>query len=267
MTKKGKSAEQKSTPTSLLHYTSMDVLTILLKDAIENEDHFSFHASIAHAMNDRIEGKLVIDKFFTDSMASIENKKILKTVTEERGEIFTIAFSRSKERYPNGQIPMWKMYGDNGRGVVLRFNYKLLSFFCKSKNYSLNKCQYITQSDEFVARCLRNEVKKEREMSLQPDEMNKVLREAYIYKERHWKYEDEYRMIIQSTDYKIKKGTYGITPYIVVPIPIQCLTGITIGPLAEQDVAEKSLNILVPKLKGICPDLDLSIHTSKLQLR
>lgn len=260
-----------NSPSSLLHYTSMHVLNILLEGAINSYDPTSgtepmltFHASIGYAMNDRVEGKLFFDYFFTGSTISNEIAQKLESIKKDKGEVFIISLSHSHEGTPNGEIPMWMMYGDNGNGVLLRFDFKRLLESVKQQMCSIEKIEYKNNSEiKKIAEEKRAIMKKE----MKEDLLNAIFKESFLYKDIHWNYEDEYRIIKQEKTVDYKNGKYGIVAYSKIQIPLSCLNGITIGPLAHQDIVQQSLASYIEKIRGIYPSFNCKVYNSQIEIR
>ena len=219
-------------------------------------------------MNDKVEGVLLTDKLFALRKNSKEYNELYQKIIDADGEVFIMAFSRSREATPNGNISMWTTYGDTGKGVMLRFDYNKLKSYVKDyKNYKLSECSYINSTE------VNNNAKEWRDKleSAGPDMLEQTMSDfiysAHKYKEEHWNHEEEWRLMVRTTYYKFRMGKYGITPYAEIRIPIECLTGITIGPLAEQELAERSLNLLIKKVNEKSSLFNAKVYKSKIQIR
>lgn len=265
--------DKNETPNSLHHYTSMGTLVALFNGIGKNKNdekdllYFSFHASNACQMNDKIEGKMLLNKFFTESKIKMEYKKLYTQMEIEEGELHIISFCKSDEKSKNtGNIPMWSMYGNKGNGAILVFDYKKLKeYISKHQNMSLYKCQYKNSQElQELTRKKNHEIK---------DTDNKVhflstLRiEAFDIKDRHWEYENEWRILVKSHNTKLKSINNGAISYTEVQIPVNCLSAIIIGPLVESDLMERIFNKKISKLHELDNSINISVKSSKLQIR
>ena len=217
-------------------------------------------------MNDLGEGNSFFENFFTTSKNSEELKELKERIINEDGEIFEIAFSRSKEkRTHNGKIPMWKMYGDGGNGGILKFNYRKLKSFCDSKGFLLNECIYFNDKEMTeCARIERDKIKQLKDKHQQHFEMKRILLKAFYYKDICWKDEDEYRITAQSSNYcrDVPK------PYFEIKIPISCLTGIIIGPSLKKMDQKREIEDIVKKINQIInnKEKEIKVYYSNLKI-
>lgn len=217
-------------PSSLVHYTSLATLSSILNNAMES-GILTFHLSHLYMMNDANEGKLILDNYFTES-----NKKTDQKIGFEDYISNNIPFIMSLSRSSNdtrhyGLLPMWKMYGDNFTGCMLRFDYKRLNDYIgdiNDSNIELNKCDYKNSVD------IAKAIKDLNDSKIAPD-YSKLLRTAAFSKYHTWEYENEWRiMIIEDTKNVLYKFTNnGIIEYCKFEIPLTCLKEIMLGPLTN----------------------------------
>lgn len=270
--KEKKMPETSSTPTSLVHYTSMNAVTEMLNKSIADlkadpsaQPMLTFHASIGYAMNDRVEGKLFFDYFFTESEISHEIQGTLAKVKADKGEIFVISLSHNHDRQSNGSIPMWNMYGDHAQGLLLKFDYQKLKDSCSANGLTLQQVEYVHKAESNTR---ASECRKRMKLNLDDDTaMNEILHNAFCLKSEEWSFEEEYRIIKQEKPSKTKTGRYGIVSYAEVKIPITCLSSITIGPLAHQDIVEQSLKNVIDQITTMFPSFSCKIIKSTIQIR
>lgn len=215
-------------PETLYHYTSLQTLTYLQNwDGInEKEKHvLNFSASGVESLNDT-----------TEYLNYIQNKDIVHKGLHSfagYGKPFIISLS-----YPQENIPMWNMYGDNGRGVCLEFASQQL---CKhfeivennniDQRISIRRCLY-QKTEKFIA--LEKEFCKPANPQ-GPWDMrlfHQYAIEAIALKNNVFEYENEWRIIKFSEQFKTRPSGVGITPFINIPIPMECLRRIIVGPKA-----------------------------------
>ncbi len=263
---------KESPPSSLHHYTSMDALTAMLnqvlKDNKKGNPMLTFHASMGYSMNDKAEGTLFADRIFTDSIGKTKLKEQFDDIKKTEGEIFVVSFSRSKRNSQNtGDVAMWNMYGDSNKGVILVFDYKKLDAYAKGKDLTLIPCEYYKTEDiTEVVTAINTSIKGIANIQIH-NKLVEILYSTYSKKKWQWDYEGEYRLLLQNKDPLYKTGKYGLTAYSEVKIPLDCLKTIIIGPLAEQEIAEKSLNLIKNKLTQLNKGLNFSITKSNIQIR
>ena len=215
-------------------------------------------------MNDEYEGKLIFDKYFTES-----NKKSKQKIGFEDYISNNIPFIMSLSKTNNdtkdsGYLPMWKMYGDNFKGCRLRFGYNELTNHIdglKSQKYeiSLGICEYAKSND---VKEIIKEINKHNNNKLNNSDL---LRKAVFTKLHHWEYENECRiMILEKPENVRNKFTANrVIEYINFDIPITCLKEIMLGPLTNEDIM-KPLSSIVRKLNT---QNQISIKKSKLAIQ
>lgn len=257
---------RKKTPSSLVHYTSQQTLYNIFEnlDEKDGEVYFKLHASNINMMNDMDEQGFFLSKFFTKSLIKKDLQSLLDNIIAQNGDLFVISFMKS-DLCKFGKIPMWKMYADNGNGVMLKFRYKELYNFL---NQQIFECKYInTTSIQEIIKAKNKELKNgktERTKFVQC-----LYKEVALYKYNYWEYENEYRFIIQSNKPLFKHNSLGLVSYTEVRIPLSCISEILIGPIANQIILDRSLNQLKTVLlkKYGKENINFNIKKSKLKLQ
>ena len=199
----------------------------------------TFHLSHLCMMNDEYEGKLIFDKYFTES-----NKKSKQKIGFEDYISNNIPFIMSLSKTNNdtknsGYLPMWKMYGDNFKGCRLRFGYDELTSHIdglKSQKYkiSLGICEYAKSND--VKKIIK-EMNKQHNNEI--DNYN-LLNKAVFTKLHHWEYENEWRIMIleKPENVRNKNSASCEIQYVEFEIPLTCLKEIMLGPLTNEGEKE-----------------------------
>ena len=250
----------------MYHYTSLSTLQCLL-DNISNNHEFIFHASSIYSMNDSqefIHGyNIVLDwlKKYEEEQGIKENRlseiwdNYLENHTKEEFNSLFIAFSKKDD-----SLPLWSMYGVDGKGVSLGFHENFLHIKRGEsvKDYKIEleskinvfdvMYQNAPNLDELRINALEWQYKKyleevnknEREhlLSVQMEHLGiaTIIVSPYI-KHPAYAFEEEKRLAIYKRDedkvlYKINsKGN--MISYIETPIPIRNLRSITIGPCVD----------------------------------
>ena len=252
----------------------MDVLVALLNgvgpnqnDGQDNRLYFTFHASNAYQMNDKIEGTMLLNKFFTESKIKTEYWEQYMRVEEDEGEIYIISLCRSNSKSKDsGSIPMWGMYGNKGYGTILVFDYnKLNEYISQCPNMFLAECQYINSKGlETLTKEKNKEIKEARD---KVRILTSLQLEAFELKDWHWEYENEWRILVKSHDSKIKASNHGAVSYIEVRIPVNCVRAIIIGTLVEFDPIKRILDKRVEELFKQDNSININIKHSNLQIR
>lgn len=262
----------------MYHYTSLSTLQCLLDNISNNE--FIFHASSIYSMNDSqefIHGyNVVLDWFkkYEEEQGIKENRlseiwdNYLENHTKEEFNSLFIEKLYKEEHIPyviafskNGDsLPLWSMYGVDGKGVSLGFQdyFLYIRDFKSTEDFKIKSeseidvldamYQNAPNLDELRTNALKSQYKQYLE------EANKNNREhllrvqmkhlgiATIIVSPHIKhpayaFEEEKRLAIYKRDedkvlYKINsKGN--MISYIETPIPIKNLRSITIGPCVD----------------------------------
>jgi hypothetical protein len=92
--------------------------------------------------------------------------------------------------------------------------------------------------------------------------------EAFRLKNKYWKQENEWRIVVKSKDEKLKMSNNRVVPYTEVRIPVNCLSYIIIGPLVEFEPVKRILENTISKLRKSDDKIeDIHVKPSKLQMR
>lgn len=263
----------------MYHYTSLSTLQCLL-DNISNKHEFIFHASSIYSMNDSqefIHGyNIVLDWFkkYEEEQGIKENRLseiwdnylenhtkeefnslFIEKLYKEEHTPFVIAFSKKDD-----SLPLWSMYGVDGKGVSLGFhdNFLHIKRGESVKDYKIeleskiNVLDVMYQNapnlDELRTNALERQYKqyleeanknnREHLLRVQMEHLGiaTIIVSPYI-KHPAYAFEEEKRLAINKRDedkvlYKINsKGN--MISYIEIPIPKRNLQSITIGPCVD----------------------------------
>lgn len=243
---KEKSSKQCSEPSSLVHYTSLEVLHYLLQGAIEG-GMITLHLSHQRMMNDPYEGELFINSFIERYLKNDGDKDNWEKYRRKHTcFVFSTIRSTRESMYDGNQL-MWKMYGDDFRGALIKFNYQKLQKFVKkcnqTKGYTsivLEQCEYLEisskQADE-VAKICKND-------------WHTCIKKSAFVKPLFWKGENEFRIVVIADEHvaKTKNTSRGIVMYYELKIPIELISAIIIGPKCDQTITLTSLEHLKNKI-------------------
>lgn len=111
---------------SIYHYTTIEALFdgIIPKNASEE---IIFRATNSNYMNDPEELKIDIENFYEDVkhikyFSLLSERNYFDNIVDKIDNAYLLSFSENKDF-----LPMWNMYAQNGNGVVLEFEKKLVT--------------------------------------------------------------------------------------------------------------------------------------------
>ncbi len=149
-------------------------------------------------------------------------------------------------------LPMWKMYGDGGNGVMLAFDCKqLVDFYDGRLQYCIYEASQYDQ--DFIDTLYKMELGKwfdNLDNVIQQYILSKILmRYCSIIKNAKYEYENEVRIIgcgNRSFDEQSKEVYYRysngrVIPYVKEYLPKQALNIVVLGPLANVSLSKDSL--------------------------
>ncbi len=258
------------------HYTTQETLCGMLNKYREDISHGAqenliFWASSIFTMNDPQEMKHGVDVFkklipFNEEFY----KDVYKISPEERLNLdyfdnekfllnqsstpFVISFSRNRD-----DLAMWSLYGEGGFGVVLKFNKNLESnssdivgvtrpedvyYGNGSKKMQLFFEIYLKGLNKL--RCCQNDEEKRK---CKMETITKLYTHICPFiKKESYRNENESRLSyydVPSCLIKFRTRKKNIIPYIEVPIPVEYLEEIIIGPCCNFELAQSSVRYLL----------------------
>ena len=249
--------------TTIYHYTTIEALTngIIVNNAIKDKE-ICLWASNCEYMNDPDEVKTGY-QFLNKIIGSyLDNKENLPYVSEYdytiKDKIFITSFSTQ-----NDSLPMWEMYGKDGKGIALGIDKEIITKVYKPLIY---KCIY--NSDKHIREIsqILKPKKITRDSNIYDSEvlkkgLEKILETAisgiigvindivttlaysiFLVKNKDYSYEDEIRLYTiaeENIAFRCKNDL--IIPYINVFLPKEALKEIWIGPTNDLNRTNKSL--------------------------
>lgn len=284
------------------HYTSFETIFALLYGYHLNGDNLLFHASNIYKVNDPNEMIVGFD-MIKEILINIEEVKQV-AVEKKLSEVYNDEeyVSKCKEDYLYGKglnetnngiipyiisftkhgdyLPMWSLYGAQGKGVCLKMDTSVLidsdlanSFH--NVHYDKGSLVLIEQDVSLMYDLYLRQHTDENTLSIE----TKIFELATIYlavapyfKHKDYKYEAEYRMVYNkcySLPHKIIErpcidAKTKIEPFVNIAIPINALKGILIGPDANYDVMSHILSLEL-KDCGINPHIIKRSHINYKQ--
>lgn len=245
--------------TTIYHYTTIEALTngIIVNKAVKDKE-ICLWASNCEYMNDPDEVKSGY-QFLNKIVGSyLDNKENLPDVSEYdytiKDKIFITSFSTQ-----NDSLPMWKMYGKDGKGIVLGIDKEIISKVYEPLIY---KCIY--NSDKHIREIsqILNPKKITRDSNIDNSgELEKGLETAlsgiigvindilttlaysiFLVKNEDYSYEDEIRLFtIAEKNIAFRCKNDLIIPYINIFLPKEALKEVWIGPTSDLIRTKKSL--------------------------
>lgn len=250
-------------PNSVVHYTSLEVLLILLNKAIESgSDAITLHLSQLSMMNDAGEGAYVLDRYYTDSDFKRELKQKWDSEFYPAHVPFVLSLAATdRSTCTDGSLPMWRAYGADCKGVFIRFNYRKLKQYCDDNGFTLAPCKYLTTKEvgEMIKGFNKNDT-----------DFEEIMRESCLTKRCCWNYEKEWRIVLNTSrkNIKVKNTSRGLVEYVELPLPLNLIEEICIGPLCEKENTLKCLGILKDTLSQVYPDTaNFKISESRIPLK
>lgn len=249
----------------LYHYTKTESFFKMLKNVYVNKK-LTFWITNCQYLNDPEEMNVNIEEILERHYSKDLVGKMINT---NLNEIFVLAFSKH-----NDSLPMWNMYAQQCSGLSLGFDRKMLeSIFANCDKHKFGPCIYLTESencknllDQIILTtinqikgnkdkypCLNKVIQQSKKGDYAESDLIRTIAysvfENHIYgkiKNKSYEYEGEFRakVDISEKNDKLVKYRYNnglIIPYIEYPIPVNCLTEITIGPINDQERVKKSL--------------------------
>lgn len=309
----------------IYHYTSIEAFDKMLKNMKEaGSSNLKFWASNIHYMNDphelefiydelikvlpEIEQEIGIKEFPFSSLFSMNNNQgfTIDFLKDIRDKVFNrifrsayaISFSKKKD-----YLPMWSLYGNNGGGLCLEFDYEALKKHIVSDAASLAK-RVLELSYDIKDQSIWNsiisyykyyhDVLSEQDGNVDPIKQCReftacVLLELAPYlKHPTYSYEEEvrlfYHVIIEGdADDIIAKadvepmdemvGKYNLpevrvrngllVPYVEIEIPLDCIKAVIVGPTLYPQLQSEALRVLFRKT-GV---KDIRIEESEIPFR
>lgn len=261
----------KKIPSSLRHYTTLEAFKEMLQPWLNSDDDgvapfLNFHASLFSKMNDANEGKIIYDRFFTESIRKQAYKEKYDEFLNGRRQ-YIISLTRSTLSLDI--LPMWFTYADGAKGIYLRFNGRELLDWAKSENdCELDSCFYMKSKN------IANTIQK---LNLTVPKQGqsigyffrKLTYEAVLSKNQCWEYEDEWRIVKLETNNnaKQKATNRGLVEYIDIHLPLDALAEVRIGPKANKEWVRKSLDFLLCKIKAKCGQCNIKVTESIIKLQ
>jgi len=250
-------------PSSVAHYTSLEVLNILLNGALNGTDGvITVHMSHIAMMNDAGESELLLSKFFTASIKKTELKKQWDTTYYPNHTPFVLSTIATDVASRNrGSLPMWKMYGNDCMGALIRFNGDRFGKFCEKHGLMFSECNYISTSDL---------LKIVTDINRRNATFSEIMQISCFTKQLCWKYENEWRVVLFGNQdiIKTKCTSRGILQYMELSIPLELIEEICIGPLCSRDATLTSLRFIQKQLTQKHPGkVNFKITKSNISLK
>ncbi len=215
-------------------------------------------------MNDKREVHFFEDYVFIRSVGE-KMKKIKEDLKKKVGAPYILSFIYHKRinGHFSHEIPMWWMYGNNYKGIRLRFDFQKLNENIQSKGVLLTECKYETNKN---MKEIGKNMRKSFANNYNQDEVKINLKETAVYKSYEWEYENEWRLIRLCKQEEVKYDDNTGRFYYPIELPLYCLNAVKIGPNADKDYIEGCLTLMKEKF-GWKDSECFRISKSNLQIR
>lgn len=257
----------------LYHYTSLQTLTYLQdwrqmydaytdtiadtgekeKDARENI-HLKFSATRFSCLNDSTEYEKVT------SFKSCIEKKAHEIAW---GGPYVLSLSKNKD-----DLSMWNMYGDQCRGVCLKFKKNDIEEFVNSSKFLyMKECEYKeSQSFESAYNEIVNNSGDFDFIQENFTKMTEFAKEAIALKNSCFNNENEWRIVRFCEHFYMRQAKAGIVPCVDIELPMSCMEEIVIGPLASK-LAKMQVEAWVDQYNRVSKGHLIGVNNSKITLQ
>lgn len=232
------------------HYTSLAILPQLLD---EKNKCINMWATDARFVNDSEEircGINVINDIFRGKVTIDDLERFYMSKT------YIACLSEASDC-----IPMWNTYAEKGKGIALGFR----PFTTSDDITKVIKVIYQGTQQETN---WRNKVVRLSNSNNKLDKASLLMNLAYLpfaYKRGGFAYEKEIRIFtiadLEKVDFHVRNGMP--VPHVVIPIPLDYLKEIKIGPTANNEKVKLSIELLL-KAKGV-ENVNITFSNQPLQ--
>lgn len=249
-------------PKLIYHYTNIEALIngIFNLNTVdsEKENDICLWATNCEYLNDPIDSYLGDILMHNNQEIKSFLKLDLKSLIDEFKSSYIISFSESKDC-----LPMWNMYGKNGKGIKLGFDFEKV--ICNRKYVdNFHKCVY-ENTDSYQNYCsmIIRKVKKIYDEGL-PDGIDdgELSKDAFIYglihafaiyiKSKSYEHEKEWRINIPTykidTPIEFRYCSGILIPFTRLYFPKDTLKEIWIGPTNDMVRTEKSIKLYLESI-------------------
>lgn len=288
----------------LYHYTSKEAFFSMTKIMLEAKSlirQFEFWASSCFCMNDTVElkqGYGILMELLKEEekkhephlrLSNICSEVKIKDMTDEQIPSFIRDNSFNMERAPYAisfsskpeQIPLWSMYGDNGKGVCLCFDLNRFSesdkLLCFPVIYDFESTN--DEDKNMIRRVIQDQLQKyyeEIEQVSDAEELfykkNTCLRVlatflSPFFKHNSFSFENEWRLIRYCSTHEVeyrKNNNGSIIPYVKINIPFCALKKVIVGPCSN---SKTDMDLIHAYMKLCNPQQLVKIEPSSVPFR
>ena len=129
--------------------------------------------------------------------------------------------------------PMWAHYANNHTGFVVEYDIERLKE--ELDETTIRAVSYKDTPNPDIGYMLARSA-----MTMKPRHVvwlqQAVLSEAYFSKQTAWSYEQECRMVVPQSEIELING------FMILPIPLSCVTSIIVGSRADRKLKEESIS-------------------------
>lgn len=249
------------------HYTSQDVLCKLFKsikeEGINKNSRLDFWATGIMYLNDDTEYIFFENKLRCDLERYIEECHpdeigLLRNFSRMFLKEFFIPPSIISLSEIGDSLPMWKMYGNNAKGVSIGLSRDKLQEALDVEGCNVGKCIYKSFEEKYFDNDYLEKIYTYlRGCSIDDNRIIPyvdAIREfpnTFLTKSSDYEYEKEWRICQASEKYDFFVKDDIIKPHITVKIPLSCMRSITLGPnLKHKEVSLHALRLFMETMIG-----------------
>lgn len=257
---------------TVCHYTSVASFLGMLESCSKKYPYLTMRATHGLFMNDSSEFRYgakflepIIDDIENELMEPAEERiagaianNVLINIQSKLGDLLGVPFI-SSFTYAKENLPMWNMYAENGKGVMIVFDKNKVTTpeaFHVNCRYCAN-CEDIESHKDIYKKIYIHTKKyflegtRKRSEGIMLFTMGLSALLSPTIKHPAFKFEEEFRLAVYNKGqcmFREKRGV--VIPYINNPIPVEAIKAIYIGPNADYELLRNSLEVLFAN-KGV----------------
>jgi hypothetical protein len=268
----------------LYHYTSADALLAIITNA-KKEKNITLHLSRVDCVNDPIDGWMVFNDVLKDCKSKwTEEQNSAVTICEAYGfpnsNCISYVCALSMD---NDSLPLWNCYANKGVGYNMFFDVTTLYETCATSNNTflipvIYDCNLMYEIIVTVLEKLSHLLMDSYIIGRTDEVTIRIIRfialASLAFKHPSYSYEHEVRIvkIADKTtecnineEYKQQGGI--LKPYIKMILPKEAFYGVTVGPLVEADIAERTMKNALRACRLWEDDRECCVDISKAPIR
>jgi hypothetical protein len=240
---------------SVYHYTTFETLKSIL-------DTKSLHLSYIACLNDYTEFEAAIH-FFCDKLRSSEKNRqkyqeVIKFIEEKLLQVKRNNYCVFSCCLEKDLLSQWRAYSDDGHGLTIGFDAKVIKAICDQNGFFFGKCFYFEASKEDKLKKIILEFRQRLDNHDNQKNINdfftvSICLFALFFKNEHFREEKEVRIVTPADlELNIKQKNKNITSFYSLDITgklVELIKEIVIGPCSRSLEMSKAVEVLLKKAK------------------